>query len=489
MAKPGRHPARFITAGLLTAFFFLTPGALYADLNSPQVTLTVAPLEADIGSTLSVELTVTGVDLHDVSLEVLNVPSALLLSGSRRGRGLVENSSAEPAVSAMASVITFEYQCAAAGEWKLGPFMVTIAGKQTLFPARELRVRQPVTESIGSLRWKSIPANVYAGEPVTLILEGRLTGTPSEIKAEPSVDTLLELIRTWPYSAGADGYTLLAEYRWTALRSGRYQLPRAVLVYSENGQPVTLESEPVVVVAQKERSASRNGGGQSVVSPVLEQAFAPLIEEAGPTAAPPVEPAALQALGDGGGGGLDGELNAIRSDWRSGRYAAALAGIRRAEYRSLFQSSWTKARLEAEAALALEHTHPVPPGGRKSLILILAVLFGISGVLLYLAGIKRPVVRYAALLPWAVFLVMAFFALTVYIRDRHEIVVCSSGNLLTVPDPASSVTARIAEGESALVHSAAGEWLYVETVTGQRGWVVSSRVFFYRDRGASHGLW
>ncbi|MDR2900027.1 MAG: SH3 domain-containing protein [Treponema sp.] len=185
-------------------------------------------------------------------------------------------------------------------------------------------------------------------------------------------------------------------------------------------------------------------------------------------------------------------LKSANELWDRGEKVSALAEIRKAE-RDLvigFALRPLRKNLERELGLGMSDDEFSVPA--KFIFILCAVFFTLS-ILLFCSVFlfrKKKDSSLISIVCYSAFVLCTIAALTFGIfgasailrrsgKDAPHQVVLFQADAYRVPEENGAVSGSFKEGESGIIRSAAGEWVYVETSSGQSGWVPENRVIRY----------
>lgn len=437
MEKPGNHRRGGVGARLLALGFLALGGTLSALTGSVDI----SPRDTEIGAAVRVTIIAYGAAAADTSLVSGSEPEGLSLAESRKSQARLSGSGGKPE---NAVVFTLSYAAQKAGVWPLGPFEVRAGEESLRFGDLSVTVRDPRASSI-PLRWVLPGASFRVGESRDLSLYGPLEALKAPLSCAPPENALLEFLSAGKGDPLEDGFTELARYRWTPLSVGEVALPQASVSLSSG----VLITEPATVFVGRPLVSA----GDSPVAEALRDAFmAP--EEAHEDAGPPAVPADT---------------------------VERLRRLRSAEYRSFFPSSIRSKRLALEASLGMGESLRVPPAAWKLPSVLAAALALMLSLIFMVLSSRRALFGPLAFLGAAAVLGLAFFALSLYIRDTPNAGVVDPGPLYNVPETGSRAVETLSGGEAFRVLRVSSDWIYAEDGAGKRGWIQSERFHPYTD--------
>lgn len=438
MEKPGIRRRRGVWSRLLALGFLAFGGNLSALTGSVDI----SSRDAEIGAPLSVTIVAYGAAASDTSLVLGEDPEGLLLTESRKSQARL---SADGGKQENAVVFSLTYGTLKAGVWPIGPFEVRSGEESLRFGALPVTVRDPRAVSSLPLRWVLPGAPIRVGESRDLFLYGPPEALNGSLACVLPENALLELLSAQGGGNREEGSVEIARYRWTPLAVGEVSLPQASVSLPSG----VLMTEPsAVFVGSPLRSA-----GSAPLAEALQEAFTPPREEPEP-AAPPTVPAET---------------------------VERLRLLRSAEYRSFFPSTLRSERLALEAALGMGETLKVPPAAWKLPLVLAAALVLMVSLLFLVLSSRRALFGLLSFLGAAAFFALAFFALSLYIRDTPVAGVADPGPLYNVPDTGSRAVETLFGGEAFRVLRVSADWIYAEDGEGKRGWIQAGRFRPYTD--------
>ncbi len=477
MEKSGRQFLRLAHGrllSLLACFFFLVISA-GLPLTALEVDLFVSSFEITAGEPLAISFTVRGSEPASTGLAEPQVPASFVPSSGSKELVQLESTGIFAGSRTRGTVIRREWIPSESGSFSLGPFTVSSGAESVTLPPVYITVVSPKAAEYSALRWAVSGGGAATGKPFRISLEGLFEGTPGPVACAAPENALLAAV---PQTSGeipaeetASGWRTVALYDWTPLAAGTLSLPSALLEY-------TTPSGAVRKIASQNRtvdvSASAPVTGQIPVPRILGRAFTrPPAAPAAKTGTDAVAPIVLDDLPPD----LAERLSAI--PWQKGNYAVILHALRSAEYGSLFPSRCRTVRLAAEAGLSLGKTLDVPPAAWKFWCVTGFTVLLFLSLLLRLSGPASPLLRGLAFAGFSCSILLAIFAVYVYTRDMQPAGVAAGGDLLTVPEPSSTVIETLAEGRTVHIRRRAGDWLFVSTDSSLEGWLPAAGVLQY----------
>lgn len=478
MEESGRKFLRPRNGRLLTRFFgtFFLCLCTGLPLAALEVDLFVSSFEVAPGESVVISFTVNGSEPATTSLAEPAVPESFLPSSSRKELAQLESTGIFSGSRTRATVITREWIPSESGSFSLGPFTVTSGTESVTLPPVYITVVSPLKAEISALRWSVADGGAKNGKPLSIALEALLEGKPGPVTCAAPENAILTAVPATGRIPGdapvSDaGWITVAEYEWTPLAEGSLALPVAMLEY-------TTPAGDVRKIASRNQTVTVSGAaavsGQAPVSGALGKAFtrpaaatAAITENTGPV------PFSLE--------GLPAEIARSLSGmpWQAGNYARILHVLRTAEYTGLFPSRYRAIRRAAEESLSLGETLDVPPAAWKLWCVTgCAALLSLS-LLLRLAGGRSAFLRGLSFMGFSASLLLAIFAVFVYTRDMLPAGVVTGGNLMTVPEPSSTVIETLSEGRTVRIRRTAGDWHFVSTDSSLEGWLPASGVLQY----------
>jgi len=481
MEKSGRQFLRLAHGRLLSllACIFILAISAGMHLTALEVDLFVSSFEITAGEPLVISLTARGSEPASTSLAEPQVPVSFLPSSGTKELVQLESTGIFAGSRTRGTVIRREWIPSESGSFSLGPFTVSSGAESITLPPVYITVVSPKAAEYSALQWAvsggGAVTGAATGKAYRITLEGLFEGTPGPVACAAPENALLAAV---PQTSGenpavetASGWRTVAIYDWTPLAAGTLSLPSALLEY-------TAPSGAVRKIASQNRtvdvSASAPVTGQTPVPRILGRAFTR--SPTAPAAKTGTDAAAPIVLDD-----LPADLAERLSviPWQKGNYAVILHALRSAEYGSLFPSRCRTVRLAAEAGLSLGKTLDVPPAAWKFWCVTgFAVLLFLS-LLLRLSGPASHLLRGLSYTGFICSVLLAIFAVYVYTRDMQPAGVAAGGDLLTVPEPSSTVIETLAEGRTVHIRRRAGEWLFVSTDSSLEGWLPAAGVLQY----------
>jgi hypothetical protein len=179
--------------------------------------------------------------------------------------------------------------------------------------------------------------------------------------------------------------------------------------------------------------------------------------------------------------------------WNSGEKAEALAFIRRAERDESIGFMFRPVRKNFEQKLGLSMTKDEDNIPIQFFLILCAVFFTLSIILLLSFFLIKKnysslsffrILRYTMLVICIIASLIsgAIAAAGILRRSGKEApqqVILYNTDVYRVPEASAAVNGSFQEGESGLIRSSAGSWFYIETDSGQSGWVQSEFVIRY----------
>ncbi len=452
MEKPGKRQRGKHSGGLLRArapslaAFLLF---LASPLAAISVSVEVSGSVIEVGSEVTVLVTAYGATLGETSLDYGTLPAGFELSGGKKEAARLapperNNGEAMPSV-----VFTVTFRAVTPGVWDIGPFVLRAGNEGFNGGTVNLTVPGTVTGIDGGqeLRWAMQGDGVpRAGSGRTIALMGPKIALSADILCPAPENALLEPMEA-PAGGGAGtegGLVTLASYRWTPLVAGDVALPSAQVSGLPGG--MSLFSVPASVTVYP---AVAQDGAKSVL-PGLAKAFS----ASGPSRS-------AQAVSD--------------TAHDTALLVERLARLRSEEYRSLFPGKTRAERLTLERDSGLGETLPVPPAAWKLPAVLGSAIFLALALFFSLLSSKIPLFGGAGLAAGFLAIALAFFAVSLYIRDTHPAGVAEGGPLYNVPEYGSRTLESIPDGTALFGLREAGDWAYVEGVDGARGWIPRER--------------
>jgi len=462
--KNRRFPA---VPRLLTLFFLITPVfPVFSDPSLPGAIVRIIPdSKIHVGQVVAIELSVPAVPLNELQLDISSLPSTFTHVAGRRDRRVQKTGEIE-------SVIVLEYLVQQAGFHFIGPFVITSSQGDAVLPAVRIEVIETQEAEVASVRWHILGTELRTGEPQILQLQIRNSQDLLDFDVSVPERSILELLGTMPLSGFSVDYSVVAEYRWTALAPGHITLPVAVVSLLDG-------SGEKVIVSSAEHSVQFTGTVSSTVSSdnsmkndvhqsdaLLFRAFEPL--QAGGNDFPPL-PSVLDEYPD------------LIPDWSPERVYRVLAGLRALEYRSLRPRQHRKIREELESMLDLPATHSVSRGYWRSALLFVAITVLSIALMLYLLTLRHSFFRSFAHIFLLIGIFIAGYAVILYIEASQPVVIVSSTAVYTIPDTKGNILVQLVGGQTVMLRKVVGDWLLVRTHSGYDGWVDRQAAVFYGE--------
>lgn len=449
MEKPGNEKSRGRYAGLLRAgAALLLALSSVPSLGALSVSVDSGPVEARPGSNFTLTVTAYGAELADTSLVYGSVPEGLTLVGSRKEAARLAPKDGQTLTALASVVFTLTLRANVPGTWELGPFEIRSGGETYRAAAASFIVRgDPYGDDPdAAVAWAvEGSGTIRAGRARTIALTGPAALLGATVSCPAPENAILEPLPAG--DPGTGGRVILARYRWTPLESGEQGLPRAVVSGLPGGRSLASAEASVRV------SGAAPGGNGEASYPELDSAFTPVAPDS----------SAETAAGTGAGA----------------EAVARLVGLRASEYRSFFPAAIRAQRLALEGEMGLEDTLPVPPAAWKFPAVFGAAIFLALAFLFSLLASRIRLLSGMALALGIGAFSLAFFAVSLYIRDSRPAGVADGGPLYNVPDPGSRTLETLPDGTSLLELRVAGGWVYGESAGGARGWIPASRFHLY----------
>ncbi len=441
MEKPGRRfRGKQYCRLLICALLCLCALPLWAQ----RAEVTLSSPEVYPGETVVLELFIYGVLPAEVSLEMPSPQSVTGKSSRKELRRTVFDS---------ATVYISEWESSVPGSHALGPFLLTVRdGERIILDPVYFTVISPERDrEPASVRWfiEGRAETIRQGDEVSLLLAAVFSGEVTDIRCPVTEDSLLE--GPFAVDTGPAGYRPLGRWVWTPLGAGTRILPQARVRWRDDGGQ---EREMYTPELSREvlPSVTRPSGASSV--PELDVALASAFSDTGRDSVP------------------DGFLPASTEERDA--LVRRLAALRSEEYRLLFSSGVRAERLALEAELNVASSFPVPPAAWKHPLFFMTVACAFLCVIAALV-MRRRSGRALSHVFLLLTVVLAFFTVSVYIRDRYRQAVIFRSDFTQVPEKDSRVIESFPGGTSVRILRSAGQWFYAETPSGFRGWVPASR--------------
>jgi len=457
MEKPGNRANGIRLARLLNfrplalSIAFL---ALAVPLWSLSVSIDASAGEINPGEELTLTVVAYGAKAGETSLDYGSLPAGVSLVESRRESALLFPPEGRSTGATQSAVFTLILRGTLGGLWDIGPFVVTSGSEAVRYAALSLRVLGPLPGESGdeSIRWAFGGSGPFrVGVPRTIALTAPESIQVLAVSCPTPENAILEPLPTGSgiVSDGTDTRLTVARFRWTPLAEGEQALPTATVSIVPDGIPLISSPETVYVLAAPLTA------GRETVSPALASAF---------TEVPPPQGSADAAPS------VDGAAS-----------VSELRRLRAAEYRALFPSTIRAERLAAELALGLDNTLPVPAAAWKPPLVLGSALALILAFSLFLFSSRIRAMKSLSLAAAIGALALAFFAVSLYIRDSRPAGVVDGGALYNVPEYGSRALETLPDGTALRRLREAGGWIYVEGVGGARGWIPATRFHGYTD--------
>lgn len=422
-------------------------------LASLPVSLETSAAEVAVDGEITLNLKVFGAALSDTSFDFGMLPRGFSLAGSKKESARLENPDEPQAGPQSAVVFTLILRADVPGIWDIGPFSVKTGNEGYNLGAVPLRIlgTPPEERSAHSLQWAiGGSGEIRAGDERLITLMGPRGALGGDILCPAPENALLEALPLPSEPAGLDDASpaALARFRWTPLSPGEQRLPSASVTIARDGS--SLESVPAAVQVLPALENHRSAGD----SPEISLAFS-------------AQPEAKTPTGSDSG------------DAKKPDFVERLTALRAAEYRALFPGKITKERQALEREAGLRDTLPVPRSAWKLPSVLGSVLSVALALFLSLVFGRRKPARNLGIAAAIAGLALAFFAVSLYIRDNRPAGIALSGPLYNVPEYGSRTLELVQEGTAFLVLREAGGWVYAESPAGVRGWIPEDRFRLY----------
>lgn len=458
MEKPGRHELVRRDAGLLSPspLALLACFALAIPAQALSGSLDVSARETIVGGLVTVTVTAYDAPAAETSIDVGSFPDGfVLVQSSKSSDRLVPRD--RPLEDAVPSVVfMYEFSARRVGAWPIGPFTVRFGTEGLHFDAFLLSVRSDSGDGSFTLNWKIRgQARARVGEPIILSLMASPAALGGTVDCPAPENALLErqgvpldggVSEVSPPGEPGETQVELARYLWTPLSAGEIALPVASVTTGSGSVSVTRNASVTVLLAVANRATD-------AVDPALASAF---------------EAPEAPAIPDG-------------QDAADGEAIQSLLRLRSEEYRSLFPFRARAQRIAAERELGIENALSVPPAAWKLPSVLGSAVFLIVAFLLSLPAARKRVRAAFALCALICAALLAFFAVSLYIRDSRPAGVVEAGPMLNVPEADSRSLQILPAGVALRALRETGDWIYAESAGGERGWIPVSR--FHRYTG------
>lgn len=450
-----------------------------------EADLSVSSYELIEGQTLTIRILMYPAEPATSSVSFGAIPPSFSSQAARKESRFVERDGPGTFERVPGTHVSREWVVSGEGNHTLGPFTLASRGEEITLPEITVTVYQTPKGESRSLAWGTLEGPIHAKEARRISLVASFEGTLDSVVCPAPEGAILETVFTAPGgSPVAEGGSLIvAEYDWTPLSPGKASLPEAhVAITSPSGVSARVYAErPIVRVENPRPETARLGAAprsrkDAKADETLRRAFSKPSPDAVVSGARPPFPS------------IEGSerypvIREAARLWDEGSEGKALAALRSAEYRSAFPFTISLARRSAENALSIERAPAVIPFIWKRIGVIAAVACAIlfAGVrLVHVFSRGRKGSLYALSLFFAISSVtLAASGTFLYCLDARPMAVVISGGLMRVPESASSPLAVLKEGESVVVLSRAGGWMFVRDRRGLEGWMRDEQVAAY----------
>lgn len=422
-------------------------------LSALSVGIDVSGAEVEPGNEVVLTVTAYNAALGDTTFDYGTLPEGFTLSSSKKESARLNPPEGLGSVAVPSVIFTLVLRARERGVWNIGPLIVKSGTEGFNGDAVTLTVPgDPLGANPDTaIRWAlKGSGTLRTGSERTLALLGPPAAVGADISCPAPENALLEPLGT-PLDAAVSpetGLSVLALFRWTPLAAGEIQLPTATVSGLPGGRSLSSEAASLRVYP-----AALTASPESV-SPGLISAFTE-VPEADSGKADTLPAAASEDL------------------------AAELASLRSAEYRSFFPGKLRAKRLALEREAGLGETLPVPPAAWKLPAVLGSVSVLALALFFSLLSSRFRLFGGAGLAAGFLSAALAFFAVSLYIRDNHPAGVASSGPLYNVPEYGSRALETISGGTALFALRNAGGWVYAENADGARGWIPEERFHPY----------
>ncbi|MFA6508696.1 MAG: hypothetical protein WCT14_21535 [Treponemataceae bacterium] len=475
MARRFRQYAGLLSRLLLVATLcFLSAARDVQAESGPEeplkVILTRAPDSPAVGGSLVITLFVDHPKPAEVSVEAPVFPPSLVVERTRIEPKSFPGTSGK---DERWTAVEYSFRISAAGEHRIGQFIVQACGKTARTPPLSITVGggSPVVPR-KSLSWEDVPDAALVGVPFDIRLVA--VGFTADVSMSVVVDTPENsILQKSPVSQAETRSGTIARFRLTLLDSMPFRLP-AVTLHFPDGSSASAPSLGIPVSRASSPSDSQVAAfSASRPSLKTEKAKRLPFPDSAALSVPSLFRRSIAPV-----------LESARVFWEKGDYVSAMTALRAAERDSSFGLFVRPTRREAEKLLLLplSRDEPFAPFvALVSLVVSAALIALLVGLSLLLELFKlRPVTSVRHRRFMVIYIALAVGSLAsarlLYAGAKaRESVVLTSCRSLRVPDPVSARSADFSMGQAARTTTWTGKgegaWLFVELDDGRSGWI------------------
>ncbi|AEF81778.1 bacterial SH3 domain family protein [Leadbettera azotonutricia ZAS-9] len=389
------------------------------------------------------------------------------------------------------TAVEFLFTPLASGALTIEPFEVTAAGKRAATGTISLRIAAEPGASRRNapvFRWETPPSSLVIGAPgdIALALNNWDLQKPIPrffLQGKTSANTIMEEL---PFEgAGADG---IIRYRFRLIPLEGDALVLGPLPVQAEGLSLEVPRLSIALAPAAAAQAPAASTTQAAPSPAAPSPAAPspAAEENDETMKPlfPELSGNVFPLFRKEYEKIAGNVKIL---WEEGRYASALALIRKNERDSLPGAALAVLRRNLEQSLGFSFTEderwrPWKVPAFSWLVVILLA----AGVLVWKISVTSHTQRgYKKVTLLVVAGGLAILLLLGGLGDRMQhagggrSAVLEKTAAYRVPESGGAVNARFSEGQPVDIRSSRGEWVYAESMDGRSGWIPSAAVIPY----------
>ena len=500
---------RFLGGLLLACLLVLLPFSVPAQIPDMDqaVSVQLEPANPEIGQPLVIRLLVNHGDPKEVQVFPPEFPPSLQLDSIRTETRVMDAQPGSPlSRENLARWTQVEYRLIplAGGRQRLGSFTVLTPRMRVATQELQVEVRQGGTSPL-RLVWEQAPPFLLVGEArtMTLYLEGspplgssasrREALEPWELYRDSAPrNGIIEIVPAQPPEeqggrhplleqppdslerAPPLGLTPLLEFRIIPLEGDRIALPPATMAY--NSQVLAIPALEIPVRPSPSGAIS-----------------APILPAPAPVAASPKPPAELLERGGLFGALVSRPVAAANQLLRQGQSEEALAVLRRGERDLLFGPALRPLRQNLEQRLNLdgqegEKWRPTALFGGGALLLLL-----LAGGFQFLGSIPSKQQKGGSTARrrhrWALILLLclalgnawAFFrsigSSAAPLKGRSAVL--RSTVAYRIPDASGEEAWNFSSGETAIIRTISGSWVFIESFDGRSGWIGADYIIPY----------